>query len=233
MNIYNEIYNFCKVEETETTSNNRFIFLINLLKKYNIDYNVIKGYKNDIEFKNIFIKGKSNKFLSAHYDIINKKSNNANDNSASIINAIAYNLKNPSINVLLLDGEEPPYFGSGSTIMSEYFKKNNIKVEWILNLELTGFGKDFFIDKYKTKLSNHLYNLYKDKLIKIDTPFNDSTIFRNNGFNSNVLTTFDMINEKIDTSHLLNCHSINDSLSTIKIEDMKYFVKHTLNKICK
>jgi hypothetical protein len=233
MDIYNKIYNFCKVREDKTTSHNRYKFIINLLQELNIDYKIITGKRGGYNFTNIYVPGDSDKFLSAHYDIINKRSDNANDNTASVINAIAYKLKNKDINLLILDGEEPPYFGAGSDIMSEYIKENKIKVRWILNLELTGFGKYFFIDDYNTRLSDHLKNLYKTDLVIIDTPFNDSTIFRSNGLESNVLTTFDMINESMDISHLSNCHSTLDSLSTIKIDDMKSFVENTLHNICK
>ena len=233
MDIYNKIYDFCKVREDKTTSHNRYLFIINLLEELNIDYKIIKGERCGYNFTNIFVPGDSDKFLSAHYDIINKMSDNANDNSASVINSIDYKLKNKNINLLILDGEEPPYFGAGSEIISDYIKKNEIKVKWILNLELTGFGRYFFIDDYNTNLSNYLRNLYKNNLIIIDTPFNDSIIFRKEGLESNVLTTFEMVNEKMDISHLSNCHSMLDSLSTIKVDDMKFFVENTLHNICK
>lgn len=233
MNIYNKIYDFCKVREVKTTSYNRYLFIINLLDELNIDYRIIRGERGGYNFTNIFVPGDSDKFLSAHYDIINKRSDNANDNTASVINAIAYKLKNKDINLLILDGEEPPYFGAGSEIMSDYIRENEIKVKWILNLELTGFGRYFFIDDYNTDLSYHLKNLYKDDLVIIDTPFNDSTIFRKEGLESNVLTTFEMVNERMDIDHLANCHSTLDSLSTIKVEDMKFFVENTLHDICK
>jgi hypothetical protein len=159
------------------------------------------------------------------------KSDNANDDSASVINCIAYKLKNPSVNIILLDGEEPPFMGAGSDFASKYLKKNNINVEWIFNLELTGVGKYFFIDNINTPLSKHIVSLFPDVLVT-PTPFNDSHIFRKNGFISNVTTTFDLDDkDKPNLTHLYISHTTQDSVDKMNINDMKNFVENVVDKI--
>ena len=84
----------------------------------------------------------------AHHDIANPSIDNANDNSASCINAIALKLLVPELNVVLLDGEE--HGGIGSQRLSEKINSGDFgSIEWVLNLELTGKGGDlFFIGNY-------------------------------------------------------------------------------------
>lgn len=232
--IYNEIYNFCKVrDENKRNYSNRAKFLDDLLTRLNIQHKVVRMWNQYYKkyFYDIFCFGSSNRFLSAHYDIVNIKSDNANDDSASVINCIAYKLKNPSVNIILLDGEEPPFMGAGSDFASKYLKKNNINVEWIFNLELTGVGKYFFIDNINTPLSKHIVSLFPDVLVT-PTPFNDSHIFRKNGFISNVTTTFDLDDkDKPNLTHLYISHTTQDSVDKMNINDMKNFVENVVDKI--
>lgn len=232
--IYNEIHNFCKIRDTNRlTYSNRAKYLVELLTKLNIEHKVVRSYHQRFKkyFYDIFCFGSSDKFLSAHYDIININSDNANDDSASVINCIAYKLMNPTINLLILDGEEPPYMGAGSDLASRYLKKNNIPVKWIFNLELTGVGKHFFIDTAKTQLAKNIIELFPDVLVT-QTPFNDAMIFRSYGFQSNVVTTFDMDEiGKPDLSHLYISHTLQDSSNKMNIEDMKNFVENVVDEI--
>jgi hypothetical protein len=168
--------------------------------------------------------------LSAHYDVVNIESDNANDNSASIINCISYKLKNPSINLLLLDGEEPPFMGMGSFLASNYLKTRNINVKWILNLELTGLGEHFFIDNIPTILSENIIKKFGG-VFCINTPPNDAMIFREEGFQSNVITTVNLNGTVPDYSILYKSHTIKDSVNKISIENMKNFVENILDKI--
>jgi len=234
--IYNELYNFCKVRDTDRRSfSNRAKFLIDLLTRLGIEHKVVrtKSERYRKYFYNIYAFGNSDKFLSAHYDIIDIRADNANDDSASIINMIAYKQKNPSINLLILDGEEPPYGGSGSRFASAYLKANSIPVKWIFNLELTGVGKSFFIDNADTKLGKCIETQFPG-CIRIGTPFNDAMIFRANGFDSCVLTTVDIKEDgKPDMDVLWHSHSPQDSVDKMKIEDMRNFVDNVLDKIVK
>ena len=89
-------------------------------------------------FYNIILSGNSDKFVVAHHDIVNPNSDNANDNSCSVINALAIKKLRPEVNVVILDGEEPG--GIGSTRLAERIKNGDFRCRWVLNLELTGKG---------------------------------------------------------------------------------------------
>jgi len=234
--IYDEIYNFCKIRDTsKNIFSNRARFLIDLLKKVGIEYKIIRTFNNihDKYFYNIYCFGSSNKFLSAHYDVVNMNVDNANDDSASIINAIAYKLMNPSINLLILDGEEPPYMGVGSDYAAKYLKANNISVNWILNLELTGVGRSFFIDNVPTQFGLNIKKYFEDAFV-INTPFNDAMIFRKHGLQSNVITTVNLKeNGTPDMSILYNSHGPADSVDKMSTSDMKYFVENVIDYIVK
>jgi len=231
--MYEELYNFCKVRDTDRINySNRAKFLTALLDKLGIQYKIIRTFSDHYKkyFYNIYAFGSSDKFLSAHYDIIDIRSDNANDNSASVINMIAYKVKNPSVNILILDGEEPPYGGSGSNYASKYMKKNGINPKWILNLELTGVGNNFFVDNSNSELRRRITAKYPRSL-SISTPFNDAMIFRQFGYDSCVLTTLNMVDERPDFSVMYHSHSPADSVDKMSTDDMKNFVENTLHDI--
>ena len=272
--MYNKIYSFCKVKNLGSIHKNtnnptpRVEYLINLLKSLNIKYELDEfpleeeeeNYDDEMfrflkKFKihkmpskkgfNINLIGNSNKFVVAHHDIVNPNSDNANDNSCSVINAIALKKLNPSINVSLLDGEEVG--GLGSQHLSNRINDGDFgSIEWVLNFELSGKGgESFFIGENKGKLSNKIISLFDCPTMHV--PFNDSVIFRKNGIDSNVINPLPIINnpkhfggmsplrnnkgEYLDTSLLFNCHSPNDSLSSISTSDMKDFTEKVLLKI--
>jgi len=91
--IYNELEKFCKVRDKDRKSySNRAKFLVELLTRLGIEHKVIrtKSTRYGKYFYNIYCFGDSDKYLCAHYDVVDITSDNANDNSASVINAIAY-----------------------------------------------------------------------------------------------------------------------------------------------
>lgn len=188
--IYNKIYDFCKVRDVDRKKySNRAKFLVNLLTELGIEHKVIrtKSIRHNKYFYNIYVFGSSDKYLSCHYDVVDVNADNANDNSASVINAIAYKVMNPSINLLILDGEEPPFMGAGSSLAAKYLKRIGKNVKWIFNLELTGVGSTFFIDNADTQLSKCIQEHFPEAFVT-GTPFNDAMIFRNFGYESNVVT---------------------------------------------
>ena len=85
----------------------------------------------------------------------------------------------PSINVVILDGEE--YGGYGSQHLSERINAGDFgEVKWVLNLELTGIGGErFFLGDYPGPLTDHIQSMFDCPIVR--TPFNDSVIFRKNG----------------------------------------------------
>ena len=247
--MYNKIYDFCKVRSLGNIYKNgsdippsRVQFLMDLLNSEGIDFILDKfDVDDDCDGYNIIMKGTSTKMVVAHHDIVNPYIDNANDNSASVINAIMVKKLKPEINVVLLDGEECGGLGSrdlSKKINDGYFGK----IDWVLNIELSGRGgKYFFIGDYPGNLTNHIRSIFDCPVVK--TPYNDSVTFRSNGIDSVVINPIPPLNEGktssvkwdedtyLDFSMLRNCHSPKDSIDTIRIEDMKEFVEDILMKI--
>ena len=143
------------------------------------------GERSVNKFYNIVMRGTSGKFVVAHHDIVNPASDNANDNSCSVINAIMTKKNLPSTTVILLDGEECG--GIGSRRASQQMLAGNYgNYEWVLNLELTGKGgKYFFMGDYPGPLSNHIKSVLNPPIVR--TPFNDAVIFSGHGIDSVVI----------------------------------------------
>ena len=244
--MYSKIYDFCKVRNEgpiryndPQIPTNRVIFLLKLLKSEGIDYELdIFPYRETSAY-NLILKGSSSKMVVAHHDIANPNIDNANDNSASVINAIMIKKLMPEINVVLLDGEE--YGGVGSQRVSEQIKSGQFgSIDWVLNLELSGKGgKYFFIGDYPGPLTNHIKSLFNCPVVR--TPFNDAVIFRKNGIDSCVINPLPPTDKNTqvkwdETTYLqfdllFNCHSPKDTIDTIDPEDMKEFVEEVVLKI--
>lgn len=253
--IYNQIYEFCKVRNHGSVFKNtevptpRVEFLLDLLEKEGISYELDKFYKElsigKIPCYNIILRGDSDKMLVAHHDIVNPDVDNANDNSASVINAIALKKMLPNIHVVILDGEE--IGGLGSQRVSEQILQGDFgNISSVLNLELTGKGGErFFIGNYPGPLYDKITTMFNCPTF--NTPFNDSVIFRKNGIDSCVINPLptlpvipgDTLNEGIvwdeetslDPSILFNCHSERDTIDSIDVNDMQIFTEKVIYKI--
>jgi hypothetical protein len=252
--MYEKILDFCKVKnlggahKNGLEHSNRIKWIINLLKSNNIYYEIDEWettrFPNN-KFYNIILPGNSGKFVTAHHDIVNINSDNANDNSASVINAIMTKIHSPETTVILLDAEEPPMMGVGSQRASEMINSGNYgKCDWILNFELTGKGGlHFFVGDYDNVLNDHIKSLFNCPVVQ--TPFNDASIFVKNGIVSTVINPLPPLIKKsvyskevisydgtpLDFSIVYNCHSMKDSLDTIDPKDMKDFVEKVVMKI--
>lgn len=245
--MYSKIYDFCKVRNVGNVFKNdpneptpRVKFLLELLKSEGLEAELDKFESRDTICYNIILKGNSNRMVVAHHDVNNPNIDNANDNSCSVINAIMVKKIMPHIHVVLLDGEE--FGGIGSQRVSEQIKDGYFgDIEWVLNLELTGKGgKHFFIGDYPGNLTNHIKSLFDCPIVQ--TPFNDSVIFRRNGIDSCVINPLPVLTEGkksnvkhgedyLDYDMLFNCHSSRDTVQTIDPVDMKEFTEEIVIKI--
>ena len=245
--MYNKIYDFCKVRNFGGVYSNgdkptpRVQFLMQLLESESINYELDTYQSRGNTCFNLILKGDSDRMVVAHHDIVNPNIDNANDNSASVINAIMIKKLMPHINVVLLDGEECG--GLGSQRVSDQINEGYFgTIDWVLNLELTGKGgKYFFIGNYPGKLSDHIKSIFDCPIT--NTPYNDSVTFRKNGIDSVVINPIPPLNEGktssvkwnddiyLDFSMLYNCHSSKDTIDTIDINDMKEFVEEVVLRI--
>jgi hypothetical protein len=212
-----------------------------LLESEGINYELDTYQSRGNTCYNLILKGDSDRMVVAHHDIVNPNIDNANDNSASVINAIMIKKLMPQMNVVLLDGEECG--GLGSQRVSDQINEGYFNtIDWVLNLELTGKGgKYFFIGNYPGKLTNHIKSIFDCPIT--NTPYNDSVTFRKNGIDSVVINPIPPLNEGktssvkwnddtyLDFSMLYNCHSSKDTIDTIDINDMKEFVEDVVMKI--
>lgn len=245
MDIYNSIFDFCQVKAHGSARKNgltippRVEWLINFITNQDLEYYLDSfSETNDNLYHNLILRGESPIWVVAHHDIVNPDSDNANDNSASVINALALKKLVPKINIALLDGEE--LGGIGSNHLAEQMNLGQWgDVDWVLNLELTGRGGEyFFIGDYSGPLQDHIRSLYNCPIAS--TPFNDSVVFRRYGIDSCVINPLPrQINESrslsenilLDWNYLYHCHQIKDSLETIDVVDMKNFVEKILFNI--
>jgi hypothetical protein len=248
--MYDRIYQLCKVRNIGNIYKNdyeiptpRVQFLIKLLKEEGIQFELDTFSIGKTSGYNLILKGNSDRMVVAHHDIVNPETDNANDNSASVINAIMIKRLMPEMNVVLLDGEEVGGLGSqrvSDQINDGYFGS----IDWVLNLELTGKGgKYFFIGNYPGKLTDHIKSIFDCPVVQ--TPFNDSVTFRKNGIDSVVINPLPPLSKGdesivkwdeetyLDFKLLFNCHSPKDTLETIDVNDMKEFVEQVVMPILK
>jgi hypothetical protein len=236
--MYEAIYDLCKVRNVGSVFKNetgvptpRVQWILDLLDSKGMKYTLDEFSTVSVQHTvyNIVLTGDSDRWVTCHHDIVNPDSDNAQDNSCSIINAIILKQLVPSINIAILDGEE--FGGIGSRHLSNQMNNGDYGViDWILNLELTGLGgKDFLIcnSNIEGKLSNRICSMFECDIMRV--PFNDSVIFRANGFDSLVINPLPRKDDgTLDTGPLWLCHSIKDSVDKISIEDMKVFTEEVL-----
>ena len=246
--MYNKVYDFCKVRNEGNVYKNgdeptpRLKFLMSLLDSEGIEYKLDTYTSREIKCYNIVMRGTSSRMVVAHHDIVNPNIDNANDNSASVINAIMIKKLMPDMNVVILDGEEVG--GLGSQRCSELINDGFFgEIEWVLNLELTGKGgKYFFIGDYPGKLTDHIKSLFDCPIVR--TPFNDSVTFRRNGIDSCVINPLPPTdgeesivkwdeNTFLNFRLLFNCHNEKDTVDTISADDMREFVEEVVIPILK
>lgn len=263
--IYEKINEFCKIRNKGNCFSNgeeptpRVKFLMELLDSEGIPYelDVFESSSRrtfryrDVEedtsknlYYNIIMKGSSDKMIIAHHDVNNHTIDNANDNSASVINVIATKKLRPDVHAVLVDGEE--FGGIGSTQLSKQILDGDFgNISWVLNLELSGKGgKYFFIGDYSGPLKDRIVNLFDPPVTH--TPFNDSVILRKFGIDSVVINPAPPLKDKksdlkfpssgdegvyLDFSIVFNCHRPTDTLASISTSDMKEFVESVVLKI--
>lgn len=170
-------------------------------------------------------------FFTAHHDVVNLKTDNCNDNSASVCNLLelAYRLKNKTlernVHICLTDCEEMG--GLGAKDLSRKIKRGEFgEVEYIVNLELTAHGNRIWAgNAYDCKQTQKMREILKEKYNEQRVVFNDSYIFRGEGLDSVCIGTLpEDSNGNLVTKHWYICHSQYDTFEIAKQEDMNNFV---------
>ncbi len=221
-----------------TVLNPRINFLIETLNNLNIPYEIdswqqiISG--REVWLHNIYLMGSTNKMVMAHHDIMNFNVDNCNDNSASVINAIATKVLNPEVHIAITDGEEIGGQGSRRTahkINEGYFGE----IEYVVNLELTACGGlNFFTEPLpESGLYKRIMELFPDTYTT-RVPFHDGMILRYEGIDSLVLNPLPLNEEgKLRFSLLSYCHSPMDRITLANYDDMDIFVRNVVTPLIK
>lgn len=212
---------------------------INLTKKSTPRVKIIENFlkENQIKFKkdmwqngdrwliNIYIEFKAEteeyRLFDAHHDVLNFASENAQDNTCSVINLLMLakliNEKPIAISTLIVftDGEEPRTGGMGSGAIRAASNYKNKKIYSSYALELTGLGDRIWHSGAEFKIN------YSTAL---NCPFNNSTIY-STYFNSTcigILPDSEIKEGRMKTWSL--CHSHLDTFDKCSSSDMNKFV---------
>lgn len=264
--IYDRLDNLCKVEGLhalkygERKLSPRAKFIVGLAEELKIPYRVdpiltMKDTGQKIMLNNIILEGSGAIGIMAHHDIVNPQSENANDNSASIIAAFALKLLSPDTPVFFTDGEEPPLMGVGARhIVDQLSKGQHPDLKALVNLELVGQGGKYFCleaCKYTYQPSEFMKLLCKvqGNPPLVHMPPNDAAAIRKEiragRLPEDRIETFTICplprsetptsithrGRYLSTNHWGYCHSEMDSLDKISKPDMKVFVEDVLYDI--
>ncbi len=217
----------------------RVKFLLSLLDELEIPYELDSFLVRETTYHNIILRGTSNRMVIAHHDIVNPDSDNANDNSASVINAIYLKSLVPDLNVVLTDGEEVGFIGANH-LAKQILCGDFGDIEWVLNVELSGKGgKNFMIGSHQGKLTEHILGIFDAPVVQ--TPPSDCYAISKYGIDTNVINPLPMLLEGesgikqgdsfLDNSSWYLCHSKADSLDKVSLKDMNEFVTEVLYPI--
>jgi len=260
-NSYTLLKQMCKVKNSFPSSSpqispltNRVTFITEILNSFKVQYQLdvfsergedVLDYNNSklinviVEF-NSHLRNIPATMFSAHHDVVNIHSDNAQDNTASICNLLylckilkQQELSNKRIIVVFTDREECG--GIGAKRMSNRINSNEFgTVDKIYNLELTGLGKTLWVDtKNFTSTINHISldhlkeTLKGQEVLDVFTPFSDAVIFRKEGLDAvciGILPKEDVVEKSTWTL----CHSIGDDFNNTNEEDMTNFVENVL-----
>lgn len=171
--------------------------------------------------------------LLSHHDIVNPESDNMNDNTASVSHLLEMcsrimesDIKR-NISIVITDGEECG--SSGSEFLTSQINQGLLgDVEYALNLELTGVGKEIHIERFNDSNLSKLLLEANSNIHQMSIPFNDSLALRRGGVDSICigLLPLQAINERKSGSYPKEwglCHDIEDRFENAVEEDMIIF----------
>ena len=203
-------YNLDKFDDTRSNSG-KFYF------------NVEVGFKAKEETDETVI-------FTAHHDIVDPQSENCQDNTASVVNLLELCMRlstkdlNRNVYVVFTDCEE--FGGLGAQRLSERILKGILgEVKDVFNSELTGLGRNIWMEAQGVCSEETLYKIDVSKMTVKSCPFNDSVVFRRNGINSicfGILPNV-QINEGYSATWRL-CHRKADKFELSNGEDMDFYV---------
>jgi hypothetical protein len=190
----------------------RVTFIVDCLNKLDLNYKLIPfscEEVNDIGYNKaklvnvqVFFKSsvetKKTIIYTAHHDISNAKSENCQDNSASVCNLIHFcseisKMKHRNRNVFVVFTDCEEYGGRGAQKLCDMIHKGelgDIIVEGVVGLELTACGDNLWAEPVEEKDSFVIRKIKKfkehsqEKLHYFRTPYNECMTIRRNGIDA-------------------------------------------------
>jgi hypothetical protein len=259
---YDHLYNMCKNIRNVSSSfygyenpiTPRLKYIIDSLELHSIEYNVkeFERETSDKKLANVIVEFKGSDeeldtiFFTAHHDIVNPKSENCQDNTASICNLIhlaklineqKLNLKQ-NVVIAFTDLEE-----SGGAGIDDLIKEIDEglygSLDCLYALELSANGSEIWIsgsnkDSY---MVNKVEEVIQKDIHIVRTPYNESVNVRDNYLEGCCIGTLSdeeikVVNERGYCNTWSLCHSDFDTfeLSANK-EDMNNFVNTLFNLV--
>lgn len=239
---------------TPTTSpmSNRVCYIVEMLNAMGAHYRLhtfdsygtpLKNY-NSAKLVNVMVEFKTTNeqpaiVFMAHHDINNPKSQNCQDNTASVCNLLELCgrlVQTPPARttyVVFTDKEE--FGGIGATNLSMMINTGRLgPIDYVINLELTGLGQSVWIDnefgmkRGLTRLATKFQEVIGESLSIVNTPFNDAMVLRRFGIDAICVGILPEIEMKTDRKTWYLCHSDHDTIDKINGEDMQLFVDKLL-----
>ena len=156
-------------------------------------------------------------WVSAHWDVVNPKSENANDNGAACIAVLELCSRIKELSGVIFDAEE--IGGWGSLIWSW----DNPDVRWVINLELAGEGgASWLVGECDSWIGQEISNLSNAPRVKV--PFNDSVTLRKSGLDACLVQPCPLTKGEPDLGNWSRCHTLKDTVDALPAQDLDIFI---------
>lgn len=232
----------------------RASFIVNKLNELDIAYKIVpfsidneseEGYGKakliNIEVffpSTLYLQSEKPKaiFFTAHHDIANPRSENCQDNTASVCNLIdlcqvvsKMETRDRNVHIVFTDCEETGGLGMNRLIYD--IKRKNIDVDIMLCLELTANGTEYWASGTKNAAMDKFLAIVGKEDSIVGTPYNESVNARRGGLNAICVGSLkESEMERVKTSGFCStwglCHNEADTFKlSANREEMSNFVE--------
>lgn len=251
---YSSVFNLYTASSPQPNPfSNKVMFIIDALNKMGVKYSLdIFSYEGgnlhwsgslnaSHKLVNIIAEPNPNAIgpaviFCAHHDVANVRSENCQDNGASVCNLLqlASKIKNSQEEskrtiILFTDSEESGARGAKRFVTQHLANKAYGEIESIINLELTGKGNVVWSDcETENDLHKSLETVLGKTIPKFSTPPSDAKVFRRYGYPVlciGILPEDDLTSK--ETWRI--CHSMKDIIDGCNRNDMKDFTEFLLD----
>lgn len=245
LEIFSKIQSHSSFDRLAPTWTPRLLKIKDILDTLEIEYTVkhfiVPGFESRY-FTNLYVSFNTEStekglLFLAHHDINNERSENCQDNTASVCHILEMmkNLKNKTlsrpIHFAIVDSEEHVNFNCcGSQVLAEDIHNGNFgDIEVCVNLELTGLGKHVWVSSFEKFPDSCESTINTLDAIKVRTPFNDAYVLSLHEVPAMCIGILDDRDIEIAMkSHgypriWALCHSMEDTFDKISKEDMNVF----------